>query len=606
MIMVVARIILILSLSVTFFCLPSVTFRVWKAGVSSGYPVHNLNTGLNYSTIQGAIDAPETLSGQTIEADAGIYYEHVSVGKSVFLVGESRSTTIIDGSGAGPVLILAANGVIVSDFTVRNGGYAWSPQDTCVWGDGLSGILVENSTVTEASNGIIFHNVQNGWMNGNSAEGCTVMGLHLDSSDNCTMVNNTVIDSFQGIVVEKSTGSFVRRNELVNNNLSMGFYSSTGNLVGENNLINNRIGIGLDSCDGPNSLRNNSMINGGYNLIVWGASPEAFEQDIDTSNVVDGRKIYYVTDSHNLTLNPADCSNIGYLALVNCTNVTVEDIDLSNDKDGMLMAQSADCSLINVTLSNSHANMILISNAGPSIHPICGGLTFFKSDNNSIINGRITNNTVGVCLYESSGNLFYHDAFVDIDEPAISNFQSPVSAPSGSFSINRWDNGLEGNYWSDYAGVDSDHDGIGDTSYVIDSNNTDHFPLEGVFSEFNATSEYRVQIISNSTISDFHFSNSAIVFNVSLEEGFSGFCRVCIPTALMNATYRVFVNGTETHYDLLPCSNLSQSFLYFTYPDSEQEVVITPEFPTVIILAMLMIAVSLPIAVIIRGRVSKS
>lgn len=43
-----------------------------------------------------------------------------------------------------------------------------------------------------------------------------------------------------------------------------------------------------------------------------------------------------------------------------------------------------------------------------------------------------------------------------------------------------------GNYWSDYSGVDeksgpnqdlSGSDGIGDTPYVIDENNTDHYPL---------------------------------------------------------------------------------------------------------------------------------
>jgi hypothetical protein len=35
------------------------------------------------------------------------------------------------------------------------------------------------------------------------------------------------------------------------------------------------------------------------------------------------------------------------------------------------------------------------------------------------------------------------------------------------------------NYWSDYTGVDANHDGIGDTPYVIDANNTkkDHYPL---------------------------------------------------------------------------------------------------------------------------------
>jgi nitrous oxidase accessory protein NosD len=44
---------------------------------------------------------------------------------------------------------------------------------------------------------------------------------------------------------------------------------------------------------------------------------------------------------------------------------------------------------------------------------------------------------------------------------------------------NSWDDGYPsgGNYWSDYNGTDANHDGIGDTSHVLDANNTDHYPL---------------------------------------------------------------------------------------------------------------------------------
>ena len=40
-----------------------------------------------------------------------------------------------------------------------------------------------------------------------------------------------------------------------------------------------------------------------------------------------------------------------------------------------------------------------------------------------------------------------------------------------------WDKGEVGNYWSNYNGTDANSDGIGDTPYIIDANNIDHYPM---------------------------------------------------------------------------------------------------------------------------------
>jgi hypothetical protein len=68
----------------------------------------------------------------------------------------------------------------------------------------------------------------------------------------------------------------------------------------------------------------------------------------------------------------------------------------------------------------------------------------------------------------SSNNRFWHNTFLDNSQQVLA--QTVENA-------NVWDDGYEGNYWSDYNGTDSDGDGIGDISYVIDASNQDNYPL---------------------------------------------------------------------------------------------------------------------------------
>ena len=168
---------------------------------------------------------------------------------------------------------------------------------------------------------------------------------------------------------------------------------------------------------------------------------------------------------------------------------------------------------------------------------------------------------------------------------------------------------MEGNYWSDYNRTDPSNDGIGDTPYVIDADNADRHPLMGMFYGFNVSwiePGYDVELISNSSVSAFDVGfwiehpedpNTGIIkFNVTGETGTAGFCRVCIPTAPLNAsTYTVLLNGTEIPYTLLPCFNSTHSYLYFNYTYSTQEVIIIPEFPSVLILPLFFIATLLAV-----------
>lgn len=124
------------------------------------------------------------------------------------------------------------------------------------------------------------------------------------------------------------------------------------------------------------------------------------------------------------------------------------------DNIGIMVAQSYECVVKNNTISGNQ-----ISNNGN-----VGIALEATSVNNTIFANTLYSNFLGV-YSSSSYNLFFHNNFV--------NNTSQVSASPA----NVWDRKVEGNYWSDYYGTDSDGDGIGDTPYVIDSSNQGNYPL---------------------------------------------------------------------------------------------------------------------------------
>lgn len=108
----------------------------------------------SFSTIQAAINAANETD--IVQVMNGIYYGRVVVNKSISLVGEDWTTTIIDGEGSGEVIRMTANNVRITGFTIRNGGISGISIADChsqnisgnlvsVGGTGL-GIDVKNSS----------------------------------------------------------------------------------------------------------------------------------------------------------------------------------------------------------------------------------------------------------------------------------------------------------------------------------------------------------------------------------------------------------------------------------------------------------------------------
>lgn len=175
-----------------------------------------------------------------------------------------------------------------------------------------------------------------------------------------------------------------------------------------------------------------------------------------------------------------------------------------------------------------------------------GGMRLITSHNNNISANIITYNQNGIVLLDSRDNTFYHNNFIENTRDVLPD----------SGLANFWSFEAEGNYWSNYTGVDLNHDGIGDYPKNITQGNevVDDYPLMGVFFEWQIALDrrlYNVAIISNSTISDFGFrigtetGNTILSFKATGENATYGFCRVKIATDFMDYPYIVLVDSEE-------------------------------------------------------------
>ena len=168
---------------------------------------------------------------------------------------------------------------------------------------------------------------------------------------------------------------------------------------------------------------------------------------------------------------------------------------------------------------------------------------------------------------------------------------------------------MEGNYWGDYIGVDSGHDGIGDSWYEVDSGNIDHYPLMGMFHSFTTSLGSDLTVISNSTVEGFEYieSNSTIKISVSNKTASQkfGFCRACISHALMNPNeISVIIDDGQTpvlYHNYALYDNETYRWIYFAYEHSTHEIVIVSEFSSVFILLCLIVA-TLLIVIVYRRK----
>jgi parallel beta-helix repeat protein len=508
--------VLILCLFVVLCSVLYVTFNSAEVESSNGSnPVHNTTTGQDYTTIQEAINTANY--GDSIVAEAGIYNEDVVVNQTVSLTGEDRHNTIVNGSGNASVFYIRRDDVVVSNFTMQNnnmgswgcvyfGSYRSNSNVSCniirncsvgvrCWDYSESNFIVDNQIVN-CRTGVKDWYSSGNFIIGNNISLCSEYGADIEGSDDTVVQGNTICQCWGGIYLSfGSRRTVINDNYISNGDGGIGLDASPRNIITNNqiehcnvsgiylgealwtgsnyNTVTNNIISFSTQGDGlfiygstGNNLSGNTMMNNLYNFGVEGEELSDFMHSIDTSNTVDGKPIYYWIDEQNSAV-PLDA---GYVGLVNSTRMIVENLSLTSNRQGILLAFTSDSNVTGNSIANNYY-----------------GIHFWNcSDHNIVHNNDLVRNEYGVWLGPCSNNTFYHNNFTDNTEQAHIN-----SFGYANFWNETYPTG--GNFWSDYedqypgaedvrGGPNQDQpdlggDGFWDTPYEIDGDNIDNLPI---------------------------------------------------------------------------------------------------------------------------------
>jgi len=184
-------------------------------------------------------------------------------------------------------------------------------------------------------------------------------------------------------------------------------------------------------------------------LIIIGENPETTIINKNYNDQV-GVTVY---STYNVYISGFTVTGVSYgIYIYSSSNITITNSIVRYALyDGLTLSSSMYCTITN--------NIIEYNS---------NGLHLWDTDNCLIKENTIKNNNAyGVYIF-GENNVIYHNRFIGNNQQAYADL------------INTWCNTLshEGNYWSDYTGIDSNGDGIGDTPYVIPGGSSmDLYPL---------------------------------------------------------------------------------------------------------------------------------
>ncbi len=315
------------------------------------------------------------------------------------------------------------------------------------------------SAITLAHDGIT--------LDGCSAINASSAGILICSNNN-TIINNTALSNSDGIWLNSSSNNTLMDNTVSNNHIGIYLYASNSNTLRGNTATDNTYGVLLSSSCTSNTLTNNTADwndNCGIRL-------SSSDSNTLTGNTVSyGWDGIYLSSSNNNTLTGNTVSRTTYGIVLDSSNSnTLTDNTASKNVWGIQLELSDNNTLMGNIASNNNEYGIWLSMSSTNI------LTGNTASNNE---------DYGIYCFSSSNNHIYNNYFNNTNNAygGGTNIWNTTPTPGMNIIGGPY---LGGNYWSDYAGLDTDGDGLGDTLLPYTSsggivNGGDWHPLVSVF-----------------------------------------------------------------------------------------------------------------------------
>ena len=183
--------------------------------------------------------------------------------------------------------------------------------------------------------------------------------------------------------------------------------------VSRNIVVNNEIGVELSSSSYC-TLKDNDIRNNTYNFGVHGSALEHYIHDIDDSNTVDEKPIYYLVNQHGTPI-PSDA---GYVAVIHSSNILVENLQLGSNLQGVLIAYSTDITVENMVFEGNYETVVTVENSMSITvrdfelsYPLTDyedGIYFWNTTNSVIENVTLSHHLttrIPISLWDSKNNL---------------------------------------------------------------------------------------------------------------------------------------------------------------------------------------------------------